>query len=598
MNERKKLPDPADLADQIDLRDASRLGEILIERKIITTSQLEEALKKSQELSLRLGETLIRLKFVSEIVMLDILSKHLGVDFLNIAENDYQMVDKSLARVLPMEFCLQHKVLPVFQIIDDSLRELTLAMATPFAEYVIAEVEGITECRVNPVLATIGAIEGGISRLYAIKLDTAIEKFALQKGDAVSLVDTMLQLAVKLGASDIHVEPHEKEVFVRMRIDGVLEVATVYPTAMNASVVSRIKIMASEQNSIMKIEERRVPQDGAFGRAIEGHQIDCRVSTLPTLFGEKVVMRIFDKDKATHVGRIRDLKMSSRMELKYRRCVRKASGINIVTGPTGSGKTTTLHAVINEISSVGISVVTIEDPVEYRTAGYVNQSSLMPSSGYTYATALRAIMRQDPDVILIGEIRDLETADIAIQAALTGHRVFTTLHTDDAAGSIARLIDLGVEHFLVSSTIVSTVNQRLIRKNCTGCTEEYVPTRIEMIDIGLDADVADEILQHPERYSMRRGRGCELCRKTGYRGRQGVYELITMTPEIRDLINRRRATEAIATTAREMDNVNMLFEEGLRLFLTGTTTLGELQILPRGEYRMKSVAAILKDSEL
>jgi type IV pilus assembly protein PilB len=584
--------------DARELKNPARLGEILIERTIITTSQLEEALKRMKEFALPLGETLIRLKFVSETVMLEVLSKQLGIDFLNIAENDYQMVDASLARVLPLAFCQQHRVLPVFQIIDEDLRELTLAMATPFAEEVVAEAEAITECRVNPVLATIAAIEAGVARLYSIPLAARVERIAVTQGDAVAQVDRMLELAVKLGASDIHVEPHEKEVVVRMRIDGVLEVAAVYPAAMNASVVSRIKIMASEQNSVMKIEERRVPQDGAFARTIAGHQVDCRVSTLPTLFGEKVVLRVFDKDKATYIGRIRDLKLSSRMELKYRRCVRKASGINIVTGPTGSGKTTTLHAVINEINSVGISVITVEDPVEYRAGGYVNQSSLLPSAGYTYARALRAIMRQDPDVILIGEIRDLETAEIAIQAALTGHRVFTTLHTDDAAGSIARLIDLGVEHFLVATTVVSAVNQRLVRKICPACTEEYVPTKVEMVDIGLDAAAADEILQHPEAYSMRRGQGCDACRKSGYRGRQGVYELITMTPEIRDLVNRRRTAEAIAATAREMDNVNMLFEEGLRLFLTGVTTLGELQHLPRGDYRMKSVADILKDAEL
>ncbi|MBI5076104.1 MAG: type II/IV secretion system protein [Nitrospirae bacterium] len=580
------------------MNESTKLGEILIEKKIITTAQLEEALKKMQAHSLPLGEMLVRLKFVSEHVMLDTLSKHLGVDFLNIAENDYQIVDRALSRVLPLEICEKQKVLPIYQIIDEDLRELTLAMANPFDEEIINEVASITECRVNPVLATIAAIEGGIAKLYAIKTDIKIEKFSMQKGDPTSLVNGMLQTAVRLGASDIHIDPHPKEVFVRMRVDGILEVVSVYPIEMHPSVSTRIKVMASAANSNMKIEERRLPQDGAITGTFDSHIVDCRVSTLPSIFGEKIVMRIFDKDKAAYIGRIRDLKMSPRMELKYRRCVRHPSGINIVTGPTGSGKTTTLHAVINEISSVGISVVTVEDPVEYQAGGYINQSSLIPAAGYTYTRALRAIMRQDPDVILIGEVRDRETAEIATQAALTGHRVFTTLHTDNAASSFARLIDIGVEHFLVSSTTVSSLNQRLIRKVCTNCAEEHIPTKVELADIGIDNEVISEILKNPQQFSMRRGKGCDMCRKTGYRGRQGVYELIAVTPDIRELIHRNKSTDVIATTAREKDNVNMIFEEGLRLFLTGVTTLGEMQHLPRGDYKMKSVEEILKDSEL
>lgn len=272
-----------------------------------------------------------------------------------------------------------------------------------------------------------------------------------------------------------------------------MELATSYPVEHHNAIVSRIKIKASEKNALMRIDEKRLPQDGSFSAIINGHSIDCRVSTLPMVFGEKVVMRVFDKDKAAIIGRIRDLKMSPRMELTYRRCVRRPSGINIVTGPTGSGKTTTLNAVINEINNIGLNIMTVEDPVEYLAGGYVNQSSLMPQAGYTYARALRALIRQDPDVILIGEVWDLDTVQIAIQASLTGHRVFTTLHTEDAAGSIARLVDMGVEHFLLSTTLVSAVNQRLIRKVCGNCMEEYVPTRVEMVDIGLDKDVVDEI---------------------------------------------------------------------------------------------------------
>jgi len=581
------------------MKDIRKFGELLIEKRIITTSQLEQALQKSRELSLPLGEMLIQLKFVSETLLLEILSGYLEVDHVNLADNNYQIIDKALSRVLPLEFCKKNKILPIFQIIDDQTRELTVAMTDPFAQDTISEAESITECHITPVLATMSSIEEGIAKMYQIKLDVKVEPLTVEKGEPTVIVNKLLQRAVALGASDIHIEPHGKDVHVRMRIDGVMEQVTSYPAGdTHSSIVSRIKIMASEKNSLMKIDERRLPQDGSFGTKVDGHMVDCRVSTLPMIFGEKIVMRLFDKDKATFLGRIKDLKLPPRMELTYRRCVRHASGINIVTGPTGSGKTTTLNAVVNEINNVGINIVTVEDPVEYQAGGYVNQSSLMPHIGYTYARALRAIMRQDPDVILIGEVRDQETAEIAVQAALTGHRVFTTLHTESAAGSIARMADMGVEHFLLSSTLVSAVNQRLVRKICSNCVEEYVPTQVEMMDIGIDKETVDEIQANASKLNMRRGRGCPACRKTGYSGRQGVYELIAVSTAIRDLILRKQGADAISNAAREKDNVNMLFEEGLRLFLSGATTLGELQQLPRGDYKVKPLANIFKDAQI
>ena len=575
-----------------------KLGEYLIEKQIINTSQLEEGLKKQKDLGLPLGETLIKLKYVNENLMLESLADYLGVEYFNISENDFQILDKSLARSVPLELCRKYKVLPLFKIEVEDTKVLTLAMADPMNKTAISDVESATDCRVSPVLATMLAIYDGIGKLYEIKMDVKAENFVVETGDTISLVDSILKRAVMLGASDIHIEPHSKEVHVRLRVDGVLEVASVYPSDIHPSVASRIKIMASEASSLMKMEEKRLPQDGSFARIVAGHAVDSRVSTLPTIFGEKIVIRIFDKDKATNIGRIKDIKLSPRMELQYRKCVRQPSGINVVTGPTGSGKTTTLNAVVNEINRVGINIVTVEDPVEYQAMDYVNQSSLATQIGYTYARALRAIMRQDPDVILIGEVRDRETAEIAVQAALTGHRVFTTLHTEDAAGSVARLVDIGVERFLVSSTVVSALNQRLVRKVCPNCMEEYVPTKVEMVDIGIDSPIADEILKNAQSYNMRRGRGCDFCRNTGYSGRQGVYELIEVTPAIKGLIQHKSSSEAILATAREKDNVNMIFEEGLRLFLSGVTTLGELQSLHRGDYNLKSIPDIFKDAQV
>ncbi|NTV15178.1 MAG: Flp pilus assembly complex ATPase component TadA [Desulfobulbaceae bacterium] len=579
--------------------DEKKLGQDLISKGIITTSQLEEALKKQKELQMPLGDTLINLKFVGENIVLEMLAKELGIDYMNIGENDYQILDSSLAKLLPLATCQKYQIVPVFHFVDEEMKELTLAMADPTARGTIVEVENITECRVTPVLSHLAAIEGAISRLYSIAT-VKTEKLQLQTGgDATGLINNILKNAVGLGASDIHFEPHANQVYVRMRVDGVLEVSGAYPVKHHPSVVSRVKILASaDKGSLMRIDEKRLPQDGSFAQKISGHAVDFRVSTLPTLFGEKVVMRVLDKDTATFIGRIKDLRMSPAMELKYRRCVRHPNGINIVTGPTGCGKSTTLHAVINEINTPGINIITVEDPVEHQAGGYVNQSSLMPEAGYTYAKALRAIMRQDPDVILIGEVRDLDTAEIAIQAALTGHRVFTTLHSDDAASSIARLVDIGVEHFLVSSTFVSALNQRLLRKICMKCAEEYVPSRVEMQDVGLDAKEIDEIMKDLGSHNLRRGRGCEHCRNTGYSGRQGVFELIAATPEIRNLIMQRQTGQAIAASARVSDNINMLFEEGIRLFLAGATSLGELQHLPRGEYALKSIRDIVKDANV
>jgi len=580
------------------MKEKKKFGELLIEKKVITTSQLEEALKKQKELGLPIGETLIKLKFVSENFLLDTLAKHLGLEFLNIAEDDYKILDKSLIKVIPMEICRKLRVLPLFQIIDDDTKELTLAMADPLAGHVVKEAEELTGCAVSPILTTSSAIEGGINKLFNVKVSVEKTKTLEEDSDTVRLVNKILLDAVNLRASDIHVEPHAKELHIRMRIDGVLQLVMSLPSTQHPAIVSRLKIMGSEQKSVMKIEEKRLPQDGSLSRAIGGHAVDCRISTLPSIYGEKVVLRLFDKDRATHVGRIAGLKMSPKMELEFRRCVRQPNGIIIVTGPTGSGKTTTLHAVINEINDVGINIVTVEDPVEYNASDYVNQSSLIPAAGYTFGRALRAIMRQDPDVILIGEIRDRETAEIAVQAALTGHRVYTTLHTEDAAGAVMRMIDIGVEHFLVSSTLVSALNQRLVRKICPYCAEEYVPTRVEMADIDLDKHVIDEILSKPDKYKLRRGVGCSTCRQSGYRERQGVFEMLTVTPEVRNMILQKQNSDVIAEKTRESQSMNMIFEEGLRLVLSGVTTLGELQRIPRGDYKMKSVEKIFQDAQV
>jgi type IV pilus assembly protein PilB len=576
---------------------AKRLGELLLEQGVITSQQLQDALERQKQESLPLGETLIRMGAVTENDVLRTLARHLQVDFLNIGENDYEVVDRSLAGLFPMAMCERLRVLPVFLVENGETRQLTVAMSDPLNLDAIQEVERHSGAHIVPVLTTSSGISGGIAKLYEIKevLPGPRPIGAVEVIDeTIKFVNRLLAQAVQMGASDIHIEPHAREVHIRMRIDGVLRVIDSFPLTELNRIVIRIKNMGSEKQSLMRLDERRVPQDGSFARIIGGHAVDFRVSTFPTIYGEKVALRVLDKDKMESIHRVGDLRMPPNVEKHFLRCVKQNSGIIIATGPTGSGKTTTLHAAVNQINHVGLNIVTIEDPVEYHAVDYVNQSNVKRQAGYTYPVALRAVMRQDPDVILIGEIRDLETAEIAVQAALTGHLVLTTLHTDDAAGAIVRLVDLGIEEFLVSSTVVSAINQRLLRKVCPHCVEPFAPTLEEMAELGIEEQMGAWILDHRDKLNMRRGRGCKSCFHTGYLGRQGAFELLTVTPAIKKLILQKETSDVIAATARAKEDINMIFEDALRLVLKGSTTFAELWRVPRGEYPLKSVEAIFR----
>jgi len=577
-----------------------KIGEILVDQNIISSAQLDKALKKQKKFSLPLAEALIEMELVSETRLLEILSKQLNIEFLNIDENNFQIVDRSLSGLFPAALCRRRMILPVFLLEDNGQKQLTLAMSDPLNTDAIKEAEKLSGSKVTPILTTSFAIKGGIEKLFAKEPNFEPIKGGIQvdhENKTVKIVNNILVRAVRLGASDIHIEPHAREVHLRMRVDGILNLEDSISYSNIASILSRLKIMGSETRSLMRIDEKRVPQDGSFSRVIDGHAVDFRVATFPTIYGEKIVLRVLDKDRSTSIRHIKELKMPPALERQYIHCVQQASGIIIATGPTGSGKSTTLYASINDINSVNINIVTIEDPVEYHADEYVNQSSLMPEAGFTYTNALPAILRQDPDVILIGEIRDLDTAEIAIHAALTGHLVFTTLHTDDAAGAIVRLVDLGIEQFLVSSTVVSAINQRLLRKICPFCEEEFVPIMAEMIAIGIDESVASEIVENNQKMNIKKGRGCDACRQTGYLGRQGAYELLIVTPVIKKLILSKVTSDVIAEQAREKENINMLFEDGLRLVLTGVTTFDELRRIPRGDYKMKSIENIFKTAE-
>ncbi len=574
-----------------------KLGELLVNEDVITAEELESALQKQKEYSLPLGETLIKTGLVTENTLLKILGKHLNFEYLNISEGDYSLIDRSLAGLVPMEMCQRLMVLPIFLVDTDMTKQLTVAMSDPLNTEAIEAIEEKLDVNVLPVLTTSSAIVGGIEKLFDVKDEGILVPEVTgppTEAETIKYVNRLLAQAVQMGASDIHIEPHRKEAHIRFRIDGVLHLFESFPLSDMTRIIIRIKNMGSEQQSLMRMDEKRIPQDGSFARVVGGHTVDFRVSTFPTTYGEKVAIRILDRDRVASIHQIHDINMPPILEKKFIRCVKQASGIIIATGPTGSGKSTTLHAAVNQINDVGINIVTIEDPVEYHAADYVNQSSLKRQAGFTYPVALRSIMRQDPDVILIGEIRDLETAEIAVQAALTGHLVFTTLHTDDAAGAIVRLVDLGIEQFLVSSTVVSAINQRLLRKVCPYCKAPFAPVMEDLLDIGIDENVAEEIMKNQSAYDLRQGKGCKKCYQSGYLGRQGAFEILILTPTIKKLILEKETSDVIAQKARALEDINMIFEDGLRLVLKGITTFQELQRIPRGDYPLKSIEEIFK----
>ncbi|MBU0663334.1 MAG: Flp pilus assembly complex ATPase component TadA [Proteobacteria bacterium] len=575
-----------------------RLGELLVEKEIISPVQLTEALLQQETLQLPLGETLISLGYITENQLLHFLSQQLEVDFINLSENDFHAIDRSLVNILPLQVCQTHKVLPVFVLDVENIRQITLAMSNPLNEDAIHEVEEKTLCQVTPVLTISSDIDGGIRRLFQLE-DVTREAISPEElpqiiEDRVQFVNKLLAEAIQLKASDIHIEPHAREAHVRFRLDGVLHMIQTLPLAEIPPIISRLKIMGSEHHSSMQLDKKNIPHEGSFARVVGGHNVDFRICTFPTIYGEKAALRILDKTSRASISTITDMMMAPDTMRRFLRSIKQASGIIIATGPTGSGKTTTLHAAINEINEVGLNIVTVEDPVEYHAGDFINQSNILPQVGFTYPRALRSLLRQDPDVILVGEIRDLETAEIAVQAALTGHLVFTTMHTDDAAGAVIRLVDLGIEEFLVSSTVVSSINQRLLRKNCPHCSEDYLPSREEMVDLMIDTEVIDEILQNVDRYTIQKGHGCPLCRNSGYQGRQGVYEFLSVTPAIKKMILEKETSDIISFRAREQQQLNMLFEDGLRLVLTGVTSFEELKRVPRGDYPMRSIEEMLK----
>jgi general secretion pathway protein E len=553
------------------------LGEILVRDGSITRDQLQRGLVRQREIGKRLGEALTELGYVSEEDVVKALTRQFGVRHLALASLSITPVP--IRDRLSPKYMREHKVFPV-EVKDGGL---TVAMSDLTDPYTLDDLRLSTGFAITVCLAKEREIIEAIDQYYG-EGQTTIEKIVkgyseeegggsgedredvdhlrdlASEAPVIQLVNLLITRAVEARASDIHIEPFEDTLRIRYRVDGVLLDYESPPKRLQRAVISRVKIMAK-----MNIAERRLPQDGRIRLQILGKDLDLRVSTIPTLYGESVVMRILDRSSL--LLSLGELGFPDDVRLQFQRLIRKPHGMILVTGPTGSGKTTTLYTALSEINSADKKIITIEDPVEYQLRG-VNQIHVKPKIGLTFANGLRSIVRQDPDIIMVGEIRDAETADIAIHSALTGHLVFSTLHTNDAPGAITRLLDMEIENYLVSSVLVAVLAQRLVRVICPECREPYQLDVAAVRKMGIKTEV-DGSLQ------VFRGKGCAACNFTGYHGRTGIYEFLAISEEIQRLILEKADANVIRQKALAL-GMKTLWEDGWRKVEQGVTTLEDL----------------------
>lgn len=558
-----------------------RLGELLIAAGTINEEQLNRALEIQKETKDRLGTVLIENNIITEDQLIESLQMQLGIEYVDLTQ---VKIPIELASAVPKNIAKQYGVVPV-QIVRD---EIYLAMSDPLNFYAIEEVKKSARKKVVPMVARSSSVEYAIQVLYgnegaakAIE-EMKMESAASANGDSVTpatafttnvigddsvsnaptirLVNSIIERAVDERASDIHIEPREEDLYVRMRIDGLMREILTVPKDLQNSVISRIKVISG-----LDISEKRVPQDGRFNVHVRGKDIDLRVSTLPTVYGEKIVARLLDKSD----GRVTKEKvgLTGRDEEIFDKMMKWHSGVILLVGPTGSGKTTTMYAMINELNKPEVNLVTLEDPVEYNVDG-VNQVQINEKTGMTFAAGLRAILRQDPDIVAVGEIRDGETAEIAMRAAITGRLVLSTIHTNDAVGTIERLQDIGVEPYLTASALRGIISQRLVRRICPHCKTAYDPSIEELEDLRL-----------PKKPGMKfyRGTGCPECFNTGYRGRAAIFEMLPMNQAVREMISEKERRSVIEEKLKSADSgfVSMR-ENAIRMMLEGVTTVDEV----------------------
>ncbi|MCS7227420.1 MAG: type IV-A pilus assembly ATPase PilB [Endomicrobia bacterium] len=558
-----------------------RLGDMLVATKIVTPQQIEEALALQKQTGEKLGTILVNLGYISEDVLLSFLARQQGLDFVYLSELD---IDESIIKLLPRTFIEKNNVFPVK--FDKNSNTLTVAIPDPFNIFILDDIKISTGFNVKPVVASTNEIKAAI-RKYLLKEETTeVEKTISeleelkttieveQVSDAVDtmklaeeepivkLANNLIITAVRKKASDIHLEPFEKKCRLRYRIDGVAHEEVFFQHHVYNALIARIKIMAK-----LDVTETRKPQDGRIKMLIDNREIDFRVSILPVVYGEKAVLRILDSSALCL-----DLeKLGFEPELLeiFLRAIRAPFGLILITGPTGSGKSTTLYSALATLNRPEVNILTIEDPVEYLLPG-ITQVNVNPEVGLTFASGLRAFLRQAPDIILVGEIRDTETAKIAVQAALTGQLVFSTLHTNDAPSAVTRLINMGIDPFLISSTLTLVEAQRLVRKICPACKQEYQIPVEKLYPLG----VTDEMVKGQKIVKLYKGTGCDKC-NGGYKGRIGIYEIMEMTEEIRALILNNAPDIEIKRTAIK-NGMQTLRKSALRKMLSGITTIEEV----------------------
>jgi type IV pilus assembly protein PilB len=565
---------------------SQRLGDLLVKEKVITAEQLEQATKLQKESHVRLASALVKLGFLTDEDVTNFLSRQYGVPAINLS---YFEIDPAVIKLIPYETAKRYQILPLSRV----GASLTIAMVDPTNVFAMDDIKFMTGFNIEPVVASESSIVEGIDKAYGTSKEEELEQVmqsmndmgeagdievqgeeqelelkelekAADEAPIVKLVNLVLTDAVKRGASDIHMEPYEKEFRVRFRIDGVLQAIMTPPLKLRDAIISRLKIMSK-----LDISEKRLPQDGRIMLKMQiggkKKQLDFRVSTLPTLWGEKIVLRLLDKENL----RLDMTKLGFEQEslTKFQKAILKPYGMVLVTGPTGSGKTNTLYSSISQLNQPDTNIMTAEDPVEFQLGG-VNQVQMKEQIGLNFATALRAFLRQDPNIILVGEIRDFETAEIAIKAALTGHLVLSTLHTNGAPETITRLMNMGIEPFLVATSVHLICAQRLVRRICKDCAEKVDMPPQALIDEGFTPEESKTV-------TIMKGKGCATCNKTGYKGRTGLYEVMEVDDEIRELVLVGASAVELKKKAIERGMIT-LRRSGLMKVALGHTTLEEV----------------------
>jgi len=559
-----------------------KLGELLIKENLITEEKLDKALEEQNTHGGRLGTNLVKLGFVSEKQLVSALSKQHNVPGIDLNTVD---IDENVLKIVPATVATKYELVPISRV----GKMLTVAMVNPDDIFALEDIKFSTGFEVQPVIASENSIRNALEKYYEGQdLLQEVEKeieagmeddveivgeeekeqeeemsdlaSQVDSGPIVKLVNTIISNGVSAGASDVHIEPYDKELRIRFRVDGILREVMKPPKKMHKAIVSRIKIMAK-----MKIAEKRLPQDGRIKVKIKGKPVDLRVASMPTIYGEKMALRILDRSAISF--NLEDLGFEENQLDLFINAIRMPFGIVLVTGPTGCGKTTTLYAALEKINTMDVNITTAEDPVEYSLVG-VNQVQMREAVGLTFASALRSYLRQDPNIIMVGEIRDRETAEIAIRASLTGHLVLSTIHTNTAAATITRLTNMGVEPFLLASTLNIVISERLLRKVCLNCAEEVEVSADYLKRIGLDPEEFNGV-------KFYKGAGCSVCNGTGYKGRLGLFEVMTLSPKLREVILERASTDKVQDeTVKE--GMKTLRDMAIVKLKLGVTTIEEV----------------------